>query len=228
MLTKFISGCFSDFYHGFYYSVLMLSAMFGMVYYRKADASFKWICRLLILTFLSELIAKYWGITYKYNGVVYDIFTPIEYYIYVKIYSNFLADKKWEKLLFGSAAFLLMIDIINVIFFQSIKEVPTSMINIEMVLLVFLSLILFIAIREKPVYENILAEGVFWFNSAVLFYYAFSILIWGFYGVIYGMEDPPRINQRMLLVSSGLLYTVFAFSIVLTCSLGKKLTVRNA
>ena len=228
MLTKFFTSCFSDFYHAFYYSVLILSAIVGIAYHRRTDASFKWICRLLILTFISELIAKLQGITTGHNGIVYDVFTPIEYFIYVNIFTSFLANKKWKNLLFGSAAALLLIDIINVIFFQSAKEVPTNLINIEMVLLVFLSLILFIDIRQKPVYENIVAEGVFWFNSAVLFYYAFSILIWGFYGVMYGMDDPPKLNQHMLLVSSSLLYIIFSFSIVLTCGLSNKLIVKNA
>ncbi len=215
MLTQFFRACFSDFYHACYYCILPLAAVISLLYFKRADKAFKWLCILIFLTCLSEFTALYVGLHYGFNGIVYDVFTPIEYFMYANIYSLFLNDKKWKKILPLTVAFLIFVDVINVLFFQHITEVPTNTINIEMVMLVFLSLLLFINIREKPVYENIIGEGVFWFNSAVLFYYSFKILIWGFYGVMYNMKDPPKINSNMLLFSSGLLYLLYVFCILL-------------
>ena len=242
MFSRFVHACFSDFYHACYYCILLLVTAFSFLYFKRADKAFKWICVLITLTCLSELLAKYVGLCYGSNGIVYDIFVPIEYFIYANIYRSFLNSAKWNKILSISVGFLFVVDIINMIFFQPVKkvtskltgitttivEVPTNAMNVEMVMLVFLSLLLFINIREKPVYENITSEGVFWFNSAVLFYYSFSILIWGFYGVVYNMEDPPKISNNMLLLSSGLLYMLYVFSILLNSRYVNQLSTKNA
>jgi hypothetical protein len=227
MLTRYLHACFSDFYRGCYYSILPTAAAISLFYYKKVEQTFKWICALIILTCISELIAKYVGMRYHENGIVYNIFTPVEYFMYAMIYSKFLNSKKWRTILRITILCLLFLGIINIIFFQPTRDSPTNTMTIESVLLVFLSLLLFINIREKPVYENIVMEGVFWFNSAILFYYSFDILIWGFYEVMYHMKDPPNINSNMLLLSSGLLYVVFAFSIVLNYYSVNKLTLKN-
>ncbi len=228
MLPQFFQSCFSDFYRGCYYFILLIATAIGVAYYKRSNKVFRCLCILIIVTFISEFTAKYLGVKYGSNAIVYNIFTPIEYFIYANIYSLFLAGKKWKKILALTVAFLIVFDIINMIYFQSIDEVPTNTINIEMVLLVFLSLVLFIKIREEPVYENIITEGVFWFNTVVLFYYAFNILIWGFYGVMYGVPDPPKINGKMLLLSSSLLYTLYIFSILLSYYSPNKSSLKNA
>jgi hypothetical protein len=227
MLSRFLHACYPDFYHACYYCILIFATAISLVYFRRAEKAFKWLSVLITLTCISELTAKYVGLRYGSNAIVYDIFIPIEYFVYANIYSLFLKSKKWKKILLITTAVLFFGDIINVYFFQHTTEVPTNTINIEMVMLVFLSLLLFINIREKPVYENIVTEAVFWFNSAVLFYYSFNILIWGFYGVFYNMKDPPESNSNMLLLSSGLLYALYVFSIVLNCSSVDKLSVKN-
>ncbi len=228
MLNTFFQACLSDFYHGFYYCVLITAFAISLIYYKTAGKAFKWIAILIFLTSISEFIALYVGLTYGSNGIVYDIFTPIEFLIYAIIYNLFLNNRTLKNLFVGMAIAMFVIDVANVIFFQPITEIPTNTMNIEMVLLVFLSLLLFISIRQKPIYENIIAEGVFWFNSAVLFYYSFNILIWGFYGIMYDMIDPPKINRQMLLLSSSLLYLIYASSIILNCTSENKMRLKNA
>src|ERR1700733_4177780 len=91
-----------DFYSVFYYSVLIIGATICMICFNKVDRPFKWLCVLIILTLSSELIAGYFSFHHKNNGIVYIIFTPIEYFMYVMIYKMFFDDKKWEKILFIS------------------------------------------------------------------------------------------------------------------------------
>jgi len=209
---------FTDFYRAFYYSFLIIAAVIGLLYFKKVDKTFRWVCLLIILTLISELIAKYFSLHRKPNGIVYIIFTPVEYFVYVMIYTSFFDDKKWSKILFTSVACLVFAGIINTIFFQPAIETPTNTMNIESVLLVVLSLKLFINIREKPVYENVLSEGVFWFNSAVLIYYSFDILFWGFHNIAFRLRNPPAIIYNGLLLFSGLLYIVYAVSVLVNFS----------
>ena len=138
------------------------------------------------------------------------------------VYKTFSNDKKWTRILFVSVACLVFLEVVNTIFFQHTNETPTNIMDIESVLLVILSLKLFIDIRKKPVYENVLNEGVFWFNSAVLFYYSFNILFWGFHNIVFRLSNPPSIIYNGLLLFSGLLYIIYAGSILLNFSAVKK------
>jgi hypothetical protein len=205
-----------------YYSVLIIGATICMICFKKLDTPFKWVCVLIILTLSSELIAGYFSFHHKNNGIVYVIFTPIEYFIYTMVYKTFSNDKKWTRILFVSVACLVFLEVVNTIFFQHTNETPTNIMDIESVLLVILSLKLFIDIRKKPVYENVLNEGVFWFNSAVLFYYSFNILFWGFHNIVFRLSNPPSIIYNGLLLFSGLLYIIYAGSILLNFSAVKK------
>jgi len=205
----------ADFYLIFYYGVLLTGAGIGLFYIKKVDTPFRWLCMLLIITLLSEAVGGYLSLHHIPNGLVYVIFTPIEYFMYAMVYKLFFNDKKWTRLLFGSIACLILLEMINIIFFQQPDEAPTNIMNIESVLLVILSLKLFIDIREKPIYDSILNEGVFWFNSAVLIYYAFSVLIWGLHSLIFRLKDPPHIIYQILLLFSGFLYLAYTASIIL-------------
>jgi len=206
-----------DFYDIFYYGCLLLAAITGLWYFHKADTEFKWLAVLILLTLVSELIAKYiaYGLD-KPNSIVYHVFTPIEYTIYVIIFQGFLDHKKWNALLWLSAIGLFLFEIGNTIFFQSLHETNTNVMITESVLLVFLSLMLFLKIRETPSSGNLLTEGVFWFNSAVLCYYAFNSLIWGFHNMkVYTLENPPQVIYDLNLILSGLLYLTFSTAIIL-------------
>jgi hypothetical protein len=209
---------FTDFYHAFYYIVLIIAAVISLMYFKKVDKTFGWVCLLIILTLVSELIARYFKSHHEKNGTVYVIFTPVEYFIYAMIYKLFYNDKKWARILLISVGCLIISEVVNTIFFQSADEAPTNIINIESVLLVILSLKLFNNIREKPLYENVLNEGVFWFNSAVLFYYSFDILFWGFHNIVFRLSNPPAIIYNSLLLFSGFLYIVYAISVLLNFS----------
>jgi len=205
---------FRDIYLNLYYGILISATYISLSYLKKVDKPFALLCLLILLTAINEFIAGYLYFCRKPNGIVYLIFTPVEYFIYAMIYKIFLNDKKWTRILFISFACLIVLEIVNTIFYQRLS-IPTNIMSIESVLLVILSLKLFIKIREEPVYENVLNEGVFWFNSAVLVYYSFDILIWGFHSLVYHLKDPPRIIYNILQLFSGLLYLTYGAAIFL-------------
>ena len=184
---------------------------------KKNSTGFRWLVLLIILTLVSELTAKYIAFSLvKPNSIVYHIFTPIEYTIYVIIFNHFIARKKWQTLLKASAIGLILFECINTLYFQSLREANTNVMILESVFLVFLSLLLFLKIRETPSPTNLLREGVFWFNSAVLCYYAFNTLIWGFHNMkVYTFENPPQIMYDFNLILSGLFYLAFSMAIFL-------------
>ena len=218
-----------DFPHIFYYSSLLISAAIGLLCITKVETEFKWLAILMLLTLISEMIAKHiaFGLN-KPNSIVYHIFTPIEYIVYVIIFQGFWGHKKWNKLLWLSAIGLIFIEIINTIYFQPLDETNTNVMITENALLVFMSLLLFLKIRETPSVSNLLREGVFWFNSAVLCYYAFSTLVWGLHNMkVYLLDDPPQFIYDLNLVLSGFLYLTFSLAILLNRKAGQPMLKRH-
>ena len=208
---------FSDFYHSFYYSILFIGALTGLLLVNRVNTPFKWLSILLMVTLMSELLAKYLSSYLKISSnPVYHFFTVIEYLLYVIVYRYFFAAKLWSKILTISAWIFFTAEIINVIFFQPMQTTNTNTMILESLLLIFLSLSLFLKLRASIEYENILLEGVFWFNASVLFYYSFNILIWGFHSIrVYELKNPPDIIYSLILLLSGLLYLFYSASIIL-------------
>jgi len=220
---------FIEFYNVFYYSSLIISALIGIVYFKKVETPFRWIAILIWMTLLSEGVAKYiaYGIG-QTNNEVYHIFTPLEYIIYIFIFTGFLNSKKWNAMLWLSAAGLVLLEIGNTIYFQSWKEMNTNTIITENVLLVFLSLVLFLRIRKIPFQQNLLKEGVFWFNSGVLCYYAYNIMISGLQSMkVYLLDNPPLVIYDFNLILSGLLYLTYSAAILLSSTNRKQIIVQH-
>jgi hypothetical protein len=217
---------FSNFYHGFYYSLLIISAALMIFFFRTAQRPFRLLAALVLLTLLSELTARYvsYGL-HKSNNIVYHFFTPVEFTFYVLIYREFFHSKKWNVILWICLAGFILAEISNTIFYQPLSVTNTNTFILESVLLILFSLSLFIRIRESEHYEDLLHEGVFWFNCAVLLYYAMSFLVWGFHSIkVYQLKNPPMIIYNFLLIWSGLLYTTFTIAVGLNVATQKQMT----
>lgn len=218
-----------DFFDLFYYCSLIASASIGLACFKKLEPPFRWIAVLLVITVISELIAKFIAIGLgKPNNIVYHFFTPLEYGIYVIIFLHFLGHPQWKLPLLLSIAGLILLEIVNTIYFQPLTVMNTNTIIMENLLLVFLSLWLFIRIREAPFRQELHLEGVFWFNSAVLCYYAYNILISGLQSMkVYLLDNPPLIIYDFNKILSGLLYITYLVAIFLSASKRKQIQLQH-
>lgn len=208
---------FFEFVHILYYISLIGVFLFCLFHIQKVSPPFIWICWLVVATSLSEGIAKMVVYFQLFsNNIIYHIFTPIEYGIYVVIFSKLFESTRISNILYGSWFILVLTEIINTLYFQPLHQTNTNIMILESVLLVFFSLLLFIFIKDSLKYDDLLKEGIFWFNSAILIYYAFNILVWGFHSFkIYTMINPPVIIYKVNLLFSALLYLVYGYAVFL-------------
>lgn len=221
-------GMFRDLYQVLYYTILIGASVLCFFLFAKAQKPFRLLAILIVCTLVNELTAKYVAYLLHDNSTVYHFFVPVEFFIYVLIYKQFFSETKWNRVLWICFAVLVLAEILNTIFLQPFKVTSTNILLLESLLLVFFSLSLFIKIRETAEYEDLLKEGVFWFNSAVLFYYAFSILAWGFHSIkVYQLENPPMLIYNFLLVFSGLMYAVYVLAISINSINAKKHTLKS-
>ncbi len=206
-----------------YYFVLISGILISIYSYKKNSKVFKLLIKLIAITFFTEMTAI---LIVKYlptNSYVFQIFTPLEYYFYTKIFSAFIKAEKLKKLISLSFYIFLIISLLNIIFLQPLSTSNTNTIILECYLIVVMSLLLFIDIRNNLEYHNILKEEVFWFNSAVFIFYSINIIIWGLRSLkVYNLKNPPEIVYNQLLwFLCIILYSVFTISIVKNA---KKLT----
>jgi hypothetical protein len=208
---------FNDFYHTFYYLLLIFGSVVSLILVLKVNIPFKTLCLLIIITVISELIAKYISFGLRMNNnIVYHFFVVFEYGLYCLIFHYLLKSEILSKILVYSFVCLTMGEVINTVYFQPILQSNTNILILEALLLVIWSLVLFKKLREEIDFGNILEQPVFWFNSIVLVYYTFNILIWGFHSLkIYRLERPPMIIYNINLLLSGVLYFVFSYAIIL-------------
>ncbi len=202
--------------HSIYYSSLIFAACMCLLLFYKADPPFRWLALLVIITLVSECNAIFLAEKFNNNSIEYHVFTPIEYFFYANIFSRFFKNKKWNVYLIVSVVVLVILEFLNTKYNQPLDKDNTNIMFIENILLVFLSLMLFVNIRTLHQSDNILLEGVFWFNSMVLIYYTFNILITGFHSFkVYQFKDPPMDIYDINLLLSALLYLVYTLAIIL-------------
>lgn len=208
----------SQLLHDLYYGVLIFASGFAVWNIRKTEKAFALLSWLILITAFSELMAKVFSyVALVSNSAVYHIFTPVEYLMFTLIYLQLLTSKTWKTILVLSCICLWCAEIFNSVYYQPLSTSNTNIMILESVFLVFFALILFAEIKDYMLYENLLEEGVFWLNSAVLIYYAFNILVWGFHSFkIYMLDNPPVIIYRINLLFSALLYLVYVWSIKLS------------
>lgn len=206
---------FSDFYHCVYYITLILSSVIALFLFSKVNHVFKCVCILILFTLINEITARIFrDVLMRNNGIVYNLFTPIEYFLYLCIYGLFFQNKKIHVLLSASLIFMIIAEIINALFLQPFRLPATNIMSLENVLLVFLSLAAFVHFRSFDIAGDIIKEPIFWFNSAVLIYYAYNILFWGFHNLgVYNLKEPPMILYNINLLMSAALYIAFIYAI---------------
>lgn len=208
---------FSDFSHAAYYSILMIGALTGLFLIIRVSAPFKWLAALLMVTLVNELLARYCKYTLRIsNNPVYHIFTVLEFALYAIIYRYFLPSSKWKRILNFSVLGFVLFELINLVFFQPITMSNTNSLLLEGLLLIFFSLNLFLQIRSDMTYQNLLTEGVFWFNCAILFYYSVTILNWGFQSLkVYDLPHASKVLYTLLRIFNCILYSLLILSLIL-------------
>ena len=133
------------------------------------------------------------------------------------VFVNFSRRKIWKRMMLWSIFVLILAEIFNTMYFQPLHYSNTNIMILESVFLVFFSLILFSEIKDDRMYDNLLREGIFWFNSAILLYYTFNILVWGFHSIqVYNLVNPPVFIYNINLIFSAVIYAVFAYAIHLS------------
>ena len=151
--------------------ISFIAALVGMVRYKKLTMPFKILSIYLVLVFIQEIVNKFYIILHKNNYIIMHAGTLIKC-VSLSIIYYYLFQKKTAKTISGILTSLLTVFIlINAFVFEPFDSTfPSNALTADDVVFVIISLLLFKQMLQYAVQVNIYKQGIFWFNSAVLFF----------------------------------------------------------
>ena len=199
-------------YNGLY---LVLSLITLISYLLLLPVRYSWVkfivayLALLLLTFLASVyLANI--VKLKSNLFIFHISTPLEFVILSLFYRSVIVNKEMKKGIVWVILFFIFISVLFPIFLQSPNSSNPTIIIIESILLIFLSLFFLREVLLLQQISDIRRFPPFWIVVGILFYYTGSIIIEGMlnYMIHHSMELAARIF-RIGYIFKYLLFIVF-------------------
>jgi hypothetical protein len=155
----------------FYWLLLLIVSGIGTMRYKKLTLPFKVLTCSVLIVFLFNISAKVYSIRYKSNAPILQMECIAEYIFYSLVYYYLFKNKQIKKAILASVLIIFIFFIINAIFLQPFFRVfPTNVYLPTQILFAIFSLLLFKQMLLYPLKVNIVKQGVFWYNTAILVY----------------------------------------------------------
>jgi len=151
--------------------ILLIVAFIGILRLQKLSPPFKLLIVSVTISFILCVLSIIVSLRYKNNAAVLQIVCISEYVFYSLIYYYLFKNKIIKKAILLSILIISIAFLMNAVFFQSFLKVFPTNINIPaQILLAVFSLLLFKEMLLHPLKINIIKQGIFWYNTAILFF----------------------------------------------------------
>ncbi|MDB5090937.1 MAG: hypothetical protein JWR09_4931 [Mucilaginibacter sp.] len=101
---------------------------------------------------------------------VAHIWAVLEYAFFSLTYFYLLTNKHVKKAIIVSIIAMLILEIVNVLFFEKLTQFPSLILEASHIVYVVYSLLLFRQMLLFPAEQSLFKQSLFWFNINVLFY----------------------------------------------------------
>jgi hypothetical protein len=156
----------------YFNDILILSAaVIGIIRYKMLSRPFKVLTISMIASLIIVVLSSIFVIKYKTNVPILHLEAIAQFIFYAVIYYYLFTDQRIINAVTIFIIFFSVFSIINALFLQPFHKVFPTYINLPTLgLLAVFSLLLFKQMLLFPLKTPILKQGVFWFNTAILFY----------------------------------------------------------
>jgi hypothetical protein len=201
--------------------IIALGVMLGMVKRKNSDKAFHTVVVLLVVTFITELIANsIHNFGFKTNVTVYKIFDPLQVILFSYIFYHLYQFRKLK--IFAVYACIVALILLTISTIINISPNVNNSIGVttKCALYILLSLIKFSEMLQTPSEENIVVNPTFWFCSAVFFFFSVNIMFWITFNQI--SESAAKNTARLIHVYCNyIFYSIVALSFLLIPSKNK-------
>lgn len=198
-----------------YLGLLILVCIVGVLRLHRLGSAFKMLLLMIAVTLISEIIGRWLSYRLRSSIPVYHFYVLISFWMYSFVYQKLLHRLRQRyTVLFISILFSLF-SVLNTLVFQKIMEFPSNSILASSMLLVVYSVMLFRQMLDELPGRQVVREGYFWMNTAVLFFFSIQTFDWGLYNYLLkrGIDLTPIVNFGF--VASLIFYSLLGFSLVL-------------
>jgi len=155
---------------GIYLTILLAVTVIGFARFKKLSKAFKLLTVIILCTAISETINKICGKVYHNSMPVSHIWGVIEFVLFSLIYYQ-LITTAWIKKAIGIAMlFMVVLEIINLRFFENIKQFPSLILEASHIIYVAYAMLMFRQMLLFASQVSLFKQSLFWFNINMLFY----------------------------------------------------------
>lgn len=193
-----------------YISLLFFLSVLLPFRYKKVDKASGFICILIWLAFLTEIVAWYVSKKYHNNMPVYAINQFAEFGL-VALYFNYSIDTfRKHNIGYFIAAAGIIIGVANSIWYQPLNTLNTLYIFLECIGIVCMSLYSFYRLLLTNTTLRLHNRVHFWIPCIFLFYWCATLSSWGMYDHFrMAVKDKTPILNISLVLVSTLTYLAF-------------------
>jgi hypothetical protein len=154
------------------YELLVLATVIiGILRYNRLTTPFKILAFSMIANLAIDILSDIFNAKYKSNAPVIHVEAVTEFVFYALVYYYLSTSKRTKKVIVVSIIAISAFSVINAIFLQPLHTVfPTYVSLPTLALLVIFSLLLFKQMLLSPLTTPLLKQGIFWFNTGIIFY----------------------------------------------------------
>lgn len=153
-----------------YLFVLLLITIFGIVRYKKLAIPFMLLTAIIGITVILESISRVFAVVYHDSRPIYHITSFAELNFYFLIFYFLFNQKIIKKVVIFLIIFFNLFSIVNSFFLQPYQNTfPSNVLLPVQICYAILSLLMFRQMLSNALEINITKQGIFWYNSAMLF-----------------------------------------------------------
>ncbi|UCE65348.1 MAG: hypothetical protein JSU85_10785 [Candidatus Zixiibacteriota bacterium] len=144
----------------------------------------KLLLLLIVIIGITESIAFYFSeILHRDYHWVHHLYLPIEYTIITLIFSSWIKNALYAKLLRNSIPFFWAFSILNSFFLQNLNELNSYPITLSLIVYTVISLYVLFQIMSEDT-GHIIKNHIFWISSGLLIFSAGDLAYFAFYSLI--------------------------------------------
>jgi hypothetical protein len=154
-----------------YEILVVVIVTIGVFRYNSLNIPFKILVFSMIATLVIAILSNIFIVKYKSNAPVLHLEAITEFVFYALVYYYLFTSRRIKKIVVFTIIAASIFSVINALILQPFHTVFPTYVNLPTLgLLVVFSLLLFKQMLLYPLNTPILKQGVFWFNTAMIFY----------------------------------------------------------
>lgn len=196
-----------------YLVVISILFFIGLALFKKLSNSSKILVALIGLGLASDIVARFIAAATRYSTPGYHLYIPLQYFLLALFYGIHL--KKYGLWFSYSPLLMLVLAILNTIYFQSIWAIPSNMVLICSLSYIIYALITFNYLLNNVSEVSLLKSDLFWSNAITLAYFTCTFFCWSFYNFFVKKKINTTLIADIIYYANHIYYLTLGMAIIM-------------